>query len=397
MFNKAVLKEIEKSMSSLKHDGYNKHTVKSLERSLNQFFTDSECKEVIFTENLSKPFFGMCVYVILDSKTTQDILTDDDSVRLSKYVVEIDSKIFTEKNLTTKEATACLLHEIGHVVNDSYPVNVIRQAIDSYMVETKQNIKYVDSSAYWNFLSYGIQDSIRRITSIFCKDDYEIIADEFVVLCGYGNELESAFKKISNGGLSGVRDKSLKSKLTVLDWTLRTYNQMGLMRSNSIRTLNKIKSLTGSKAEIESINKAIDTLQEVNPTLQIRECKITDYDGEIVIENGFLYETTNKKSLVSRIQKKGLRGVEEDVYEYQMRIRNVEDELEAINILRQINTRMAMLEDWIDNNPEDVNIERYQKCYNKYDLLRDELTSKTTYTSKNYQIWFDYDALDNKR
>ena len=176
------------------------------------------------------------------------------------------------------------------------------------MVETKQNLKYVDSAAYWNFLAYGIQDSVRRVTSIFFKDNYEIIADEFVVLCGYGNELESAFKKISNGGLSGVRDESLKGKLTVLDWTLRTYNQMGLMRSNSIRTLNKIKGLTGSKAEIEAMNKAIDALQEVNPTLQVRECKITDYDGEVVIENGFLYETTNKNSLVCRIQKKGLRG-----------------------------------------------------------------------------------------
>lgn len=397
MFNKTALKDIEKAMSNLKASGYNKQTIKSLESSLNKFFTDSDCKEVIYSENLSKPFFGMCVYVVLNSKTTQDILTDDGSVRLSNYIVEIDSKIFTEKGLTTKEATACLLHEIGHVVNDSYPVDVIRSAIDSYMVETKQNLKYVDSAAYWNFLAYGIQDSVRRVTSIFFKDNYEIIADKFVVLCGYGNELESAFKKISNGGLSGVRDESLKGKLTVLDWTLRTYNQMGLMRSNSIRTLNKIKGLTGSKAEIEAMNKAIDALQEVNPTLQVRECKITDYDGEVVIENGFLYETTNKNSLVCRIQKKGLRGVEEDVYEYQMRIRNVEDELEAINILRQINTRMAMLEDWMDNNPEDPNIERYQKCYNKYDLLRDDLASKTTYTGKNYQIWFDYNALDNRK
>lgn len=396
MFNKEVLKDIEMNMASLKAKGYNKNVLTSLKNNLNRFFTDSKCKEVYYTENMSKPFFGAAVYIKLSSKQTMKILMEDDQIRLSEYSIEIDSKLFTEKMLTAKEATACLLHEVGHTVNDSYPVNIVRQAIDTYMVETRQTIKYVDSDAYWKFLAYGIEDSIRRLTSIFCIDKYEILADEFVVACGYGDALESAFKKISNGGNIGPTDDSFKGKLTVMEWTLRTYSEMGYMRSSAIRTLNKMKSLTGCRTDIEKMNDAIAALQDVNPSLQIRECTLSS-TGEVTIKDGFVLEEAGNKGLVSNIQKKGLRGIEEDVYEYQMRIKNVSDELEAIHLMRQINTRMSMLDDWMEANPKDPNIDRYQKCWNKYDLLRDELSTKDIGTSKNYQLWFDYDALDNKK
>ncbi len=197
MLNKTYIKNIQDALASIRFTVTNGEKVtssqeKDLQNALNKFFSDSECKSVLYTDNISKPFFGMCVRVYIGSSTVEKILTDDNQVRLSKYSVEIDSKLITEKMLNSSELTACLLHEVGHVIDDSTPVNVIRKAIDCNLLDSKDQIKYVDSSAYWDFLAYGLVDSFRRINSIFCRNDAEIVADEFVVLCGYGEQLESA-------------------------------------------------------------------------------------------------------------------------------------------------------------------------------------------------------------
>ena len=381
---------LQDSMNKLKTN-QSQTTLNNIKKELNKFFRDSECREIIFTKNTDKLFFGMCTYAIISNHTTMEILTNDEPVRIKEYSIEIDSKIL-EVGFTTRELTAIILHEVGHLVNDTSTSDEIRKAIDEYVADIGSELKLADINGIVPLFSFAIQDCYRKATSIFSKRNEEVIADQFVFLCGYGDDLESAFKKIVR------QNKNINSevnKFMVLDWTLRIYKDIGIHRTGAIKTLNRMNHLTGSKMQKNIIDKAVKGLQRINPNY-VRECYIS-YESIIVSENGIVVtESGGKpKGLVEKIQKRGLKGIDEDLYEYSLRIKNVETEEEAMLILRQMNARMSVLDDYI--NYSDISEKeriKWETVYEKYYKLREELVKKTIYNRKNYGIWFDYNQLD---
>lgn len=381
---------LQDSMNKLKTN-QSQTTLNNIKKELNKFFRDSECREIIFTKNTDKLFFGMCTYAIISDHTTMEILTNDEPVRIKEYSIEIDSKIL-EVGFTTRELTAIILHEVGHLVNDTSTSDEIRKAVDEYVADIGSELKLADINGIVPLFSFAIQDCYRKATSIFSKRNEEVIADQFVFLCGYGDDLESAFKKIVR------QNKNINSevnKFMVLDWTLRIYKDIGIHRTGAIKTLNRMNHLTGSKMQKNIIDKAVKGLQRINPNY-VRECYIS-YESIIVSENGIVVtESGGKpKGLVEKIQKRGLKGIDEDLYEYSLRIKNVETEEEAMLILRQMNARMSVLDDYI--NYSDISEKeriKWETVYEKYYKLREELVKKSIYNRKNYGIWFDYNQLD---
>ena len=353
---------------------------------LNKFFKDSNCKEVIFTKNTDKLFFGMTTYFVLEDP--ESVILDDKPMRIKEYYIEIDSKLL-DLGLSKKELVAVLLHEVGHLVNDSTPIDEVRKAIDVYMAENREQVSIGDVYNNNRFFTLAIRDSIRKMYSIFTRKDEEILADEFVVMCGYGEYLESAYKKIVAS--ANHINKNVSNKLLTLDWTFKVYKNMKYYRNIALRVLNKSKGYTGSKYEKKEIDEAIDNLKKVDVD-NIRECSVI-YEA-IKVDGCSFRESEdmrNNKSFIGRIRHRGLRGLEEDVYEYQMRIRNVEDTDDAINLMRQINSRMAVLDDYLSSCGDipEKEIQRWEKCLSKYDILREELAKKTVYNRKNYGLWFD--------
>lgn len=380
----------ERAMSHLKQR-QDKATLNEIKSELNRFFKDSTCEEVIFTKNTDKLFFGMCTYAVLDDQQANQVFTDSNPIKINRYYIEIDSKIL-DIGLTKAELTAILLHEVGHLVNDTTPIETVRNAIDVYMEKNKTEISLQSIVGIDQFLKYVINDSIRKTISIFNRNDEEILADEFVVTCGYGKELETAYKKLV-ASMSMV-NKNVSNKLVVLDWMFQIYKNMKMYRLVALKTLNKCKAYTGSTLEKKGIDNAINNLQHY--TEPVRECKLIV--DSIVIKEESTY--INEDGLVKRIQRSGLKGLEEDVYEYMMRIRNVEDSDEAILLIRQINTRMSVLDDFLTNSNDLPEKERarWEKCYDKYYSLREELSKKIVYNKKNYGLWYDYNyiGVDNK-
>ena len=59
-----------------------KSSIKEIQSSLNKLFKQSECKDVMFTENTDKMFFGLNVFPILPAKEIYNILTSD-----RKYII----------------------------------------------------------------------------------------------------------------------------------------------------------------------------------------------------------------------------------------------------------------------------------------------------------------------
>lgn len=362
-------------------------TLNKLKNELNKFFKDSTCEEVIYTRNYDKLFFGMTTYAVLDNETTHKILWESEPVRIKKYYLEIDSKLFN-LGLTSREITAIVLHEVGHLVNDSTPTAEVRKAIDTYMKKYHTNLSIRDEKQTVAIFKYAIQDSMRRITSFFTRRDEEILADEFVFMCGFGKELESAYKKIVNNSLVINKDNS---KLVTLIWAITIYNSLGIHRVEAIKKLNRLKQLSSSQLEQKALQGAINNI-DMTAIDVTREASI-DVTGAIVITESKvnpILEADFKDTIVSKIQRKGLNGLNEDVFEYQMRIRNVTTEDEAIVLLRQINTRMAILDDFLTNsNITEKEYEKYHQLYIRYEDLREELAEKNVYNKKRYGLWFE--------
>ena len=148
--------------------------------------------------------------------------------------------------------------------------------------------------------------------------------------------------------------------------------------------MNKGKSLTGSKLEKKELDIAIKSLDKMEYTVQR--------------ESAVILEGLKHNSLFAGIRRDGLKNLEDDLYEYSIRIKNVNEEDEALLILRQINMRMGIIDDYINNeNLDEKEKDRWYKLYNKYSTLRDNLSKKAIYDRKAYGLFVDYNMFDNNR
>lgn len=362
--------DLETIMFNFKND-QSSSRLRAIKDELNRFFKDSVCREVIFTKNYDKMFFGMCVMPYLDGDTAIEIITNNNKKRITSYFIEIDSKLL-ELDLTAKELVAVLLHEVGHLVNDSRPIEEVRNALNIYLGKNNDHLVITDSIHYRDLLAYALKDSLRKVTSLFFKEDEEIIADEFAVACGYGPELESAYSKIVRK--SGTINRDVRNKLLVMQWTLRIYKDIKIRRIGAIRTLNRAKSLSSStleKREIVTISNAINQI---------------DDDALIQESTNFLMRKTNE--IYKNFKYKGMRSLEDDLYEYNLRVKNVDDQEDALMVLRQINLRLAMIDDYMMTEKlSESERERWDKLRVKYQMVRDELSKRKVYDGKYYGLF----------
>lgn len=342
-----------------------------LRQELNTFFKDSTCKQVIYTRNSDKMFFGMAVMPIIRDEDVYNIIQDDYPIRVKEYYLELDSKLFDPKlALSNKEIVAVLLHEVGHMVNDATPIETVRKNIDLYLVKNHQTIKTSDNVHYREILAFGIKDALRKVTSLFEKKDDEILADEFVVACGYGPELESAFEKIIRQSYN--INKDVDNKFIVLAWVIRLYGDIKLKRIPAIRSLQKASGYTGSKLEKHELENVTRRLYRI--------------DDSSLIEASIIDSVKARANAVTaRLKYKGIRSYEDDLYDYNIRAKATQDEDEALELMHKINTRLNIIDDYITS--EDINEaekKRWFSLIDRYNKLRDYLSNKQLYRN-NYR------------
>lgn len=361
----------ERIMSLIKQSRSGKY-LNELKEELNKFFKDSTCNIVLYTENYDNLFFGMCVIPNLNSKIINSILKESNPIsdRISSYILEIDSKLL-DLGLTAKELVAVLLHEVGHLVNNSEPLREVQNYYNMYMTKNNLTINFTYLNKHSELFEYAIQDAIRNITSLFKKTNEEIIADEFSVYCGYGKELESAYKKIISKAIT--INSSVPNKLVTLQWVLRIYSQLGVQRLYAIKTLNRCIQLSGSKIEKDRMSRLALSLNKIKP-------------NHMIEESVNLFKKTNE--IYKNVLQKDIKKLEDDLYEYNLRVKNVDEHEEALTLMRQINSRLNILEDHVGSGNLNSNEkERWYDLINKYRILREELSKKTTYDDKYYGLF----------
>jgi hypothetical protein len=354
----------------------------NLRKELNKFFKDSKCTDIIYTRNDSL-FFGMCVYPVVSTLDVQMIVQDDGKYRFKNYVIEIDSKIFNPIiDITPNELLAMLLHEVGHIINDPNPVEQVRDAINVSLAKENTTLSIVDTVQYYQILAYGIKNTVRKMNSMFfIYRDGEVLADEFVMMCGFQDELNNVFRKLCKNGMKVNDDVN---KLAALTWTLNLYKNVELRRIPALKLLRRASSITSSKLDkkeyeiVANALKSIDTSAIKEAAKPFKDC---DFYYVLVQEGASLKKKDTKFAILRKmVTNNKLRDFESDVYEYTLRSRHVATEEDALYLMRQINLRITAIEDALNKERfDEYERDRWFALHDKYCSLRAEMAANTKY------------------
>jgi hypothetical protein len=392
------LKNIERAMASIRMNPRSQSNLNRLRTELNKFFPEATCNNVFYSDNKDKLFFGMAVVPSLTDEQVAAIALadgdDKDLLRVKQYSIDIDSKLLDSLVLTDKELTAIVLHEVGHLVIDDSPAKIVQRNMDMYFKKNRTQMDANQLSYCPDVIRYGIEDAMVKAVSLWYRDE-EVAADSFVVACGYGPELETALNKIGTNAYSMAKGANVP-KFIMLYWSLRVYKEVHLKRVAAVKTLDRAAAIEGStlqKNKMTYLKKRL--LTYVAPIAAVKgdiQNPISDVQLKemAALTESFLVE--NK--LFANLKTAGLRSIENDYYEYQMRLNNVEDELDALQLLREINNRMSALDNYLAS-PKISEGERkkYLQLYNGYFKLREILSKKKIWKKSQYGLYYNYNDL----
>lgn len=343
----------------------------------------ANCVNLIYTINTDKLAFGCVVMPRFRGEEVNNLLISGDPIRIQDIEVEIDSKLF-DYAFTDEQIAMIILYNICHMVNDHNPTARVREAIDTYLMNHDTQLVIKDSIQYQPIMTLGICDALVQFTNCLYLDT-EIESDPFLENLGFeenfGDTLATLFQVIPGANAEINR----KPRLNMLDWALRLYVDVKKERIPAIHLLDKCISICGSTLYKNKFQTVINCLHKIDTDSYVQEAY-----------NEFLNEAKkNKKSLFSQIKYAGLRGIEEDFYEFMVRARNADTEEEVMYALKQINVRLAILDDYLRNEEmSDQDRQRWTALYNKYVAIRDEIANKKVYNKRNYGIFVDYNRLD---
>ena len=358
----------------------------ALKKELNKFFKDSECKEVLYTNNTDKMFFGAKVIAMLDADDIYEYLVEEEPERISKYIIELDSHLFDPiLDLSEEELLAVIIHEVGHIVGDTEPMENARNALNAYLTNNKTHIKISQSIHYKEILAYGLKDYLSKTKSMFYTSNAsEIYADEFARAYGLGEAWGTAYDKITKNNIK-LYENSEISKFITFGWTLSVYANLKIRRVGAIRTLMRAKQLTGSKLEIMEMDNVIRRIKRI--------------DDDVIFES-----TGSNDSLRLKIKAKmkkarinNLRTIDGTFFELNMQIRNVENENDALYLMRQINNSIAIIEEYRSNEDlDEFERKKWDDALKRFIQLRENLSSSVTYKN-NYAMIIQYpDIVENR-
>lgn len=392
------LKRIEQCMSAIKTSPKTMSNYTKLRSELNDFFPEAKCNNIFYTDNKDKLFFGMMVLPSLTDEQVTAIALDDGSnkelYKVKEYSIDIDSKIIETIDLNARELTAVLLHEVGHLVIDDSPTKIIQRNMDEFFRKERTNVDINKLAQCPDILKFGIEDAMVKCVSLWYKDE-EVVADSFVVSCGYGDALQTVLRKTSSS-IYFMSSGANVPKFIMLHWSLRLYTDINAKRIPAIKTLEKAISISGSNLLGNKMDYLRKRLINFVPPISSVKGSIANpiLDSSIRETTNLIESLLRENKVFNSLKMSGLRSIESDSYEYEMRIRNVEDEMEALQLLREINSRLSMVENYMGSPKlSQGDLDRCKNMYSKFIRLREELSKKKIYKRKNYGLWYDYNDL----
>ena len=366
-------------IDSLKQDA-DPDVLRNFAYELNMFFRDVKCEGVLYTNNTDLDFFGVYVQPVLKEKDIYPLLVSDYTTTIEKYYVELDSKLFNPVlGLTNREILAIILHDIGSMINSSGPIDRAVKEIDLYLDTTNDVLRTTDNVNYVAILTFGLKDLLHKLTSIFTADLTSNVAiDDFIMSCGFINELNSAISKLKKFGYLNMFSEG-GSPSTIIAWTIRIYNDIKGQRIRTIRLLRKAASYTPVRLVKREMNHMITALSRI--------------DDSSILESVFDDVKLKYQSMTKKFTMSSIKDIEEDYYDYAVTLQNVNDEDDALLLLHKINSRMSVIDGILnDDNPQISDRERkaFADLYERYNKLRNEVVAKKVYKRNYRRIYVNY-------
>lgn len=347
---------------------------------LNRFFKpDAECMNFYYTINTDKLPFGCVVMPQFNGVEIQNfIIVGENPSSISKYDVEIDSKMF-DYGLTDEEVAAVMLYNIYHMIKDLNPLNRVRVAVDLYLTNYEKSIVVKNSVQYQAILAFGLYDALVQFTS--CLNlPAEVESDPFldsIELDCFKEALDKLYRQIPGC----ENEASRRPNLSMLHWALRLYDDVEKERIPAIHVMDRAKDLTASQLYISKMNSVITAMNRIDTDLVLNEAV------ELLLS-----ESKKRGGFLANLKYSGLRDIENDLYEFQIRAKNAETEQEVMYALKQINARLAILDDYIKENQDDPDLDRWINVKMEYMEIRDTLAKKKLH-KRAYGVFVDYNAL----
>ena len=355
---------------------------------INSIFDENKCLDVLYTLNTDKQFFGIRINPAMSASDATVILSTDEKVRLVNYQIEFDSKLF-DIGLSGDELVAITIYEIASMMDNTEIFDNLRALIDCNVVTNDDVISIRDSVNYAQLIIFAIKDTMYKLSSMIFKDEPEdLLANPATAATETGESLLSAREKIISS-ISGLGDTFRTPKPVILEWMFLMYRDMKINSGIISDTLNDAKAFTASRLEIAEIDKTLDAINRIDSS--IIESKNIDLNH--FFEKKHL-SSLNEVSLFRSLKKNGLRGIENELYEYTMRVKNCTDADDAYLVMRGINNRLGVLEDYIYSEQlTDSDRRHWEEVAQAYRDLRVVL-SKKKLEGKQYGLFFDYNKLD---
>lgn len=370
-------------IDSLKQDA-DPDVLRNFAYELNMFFRDVKCEGALYTNNTDLDFFGVYVQPVLKEKDVYPLLISDYTTTIEKYYVELDSKLFNPLlGLTNREILAIILHDIGSMINSSGPIDRAVKEIDLYLDTTNDVLRTTDNVNYVAILTFGLKDLLHKLTSIFTADlSSNVAIDDFIMSCGFINELNSAISKLKKFGYLNMFSEG-GSPSAIIAWTIRIYNDIKGQRIRTIRLLRKAASYTPVRLVKREMNHMITALSRI--------------DDSSILESVFDDVKMKYQSMTKKFTMSSIKDIEEDYYDYAVTLQNVNDEDDALLLLHRINSRMSVIDGILnDDNPQISDRERkaFADLYERYNKLRNDVVAKKVYKRNYRRIYVNYGEDD---
>ena len=272
-----------------------------------------------------------------------------------KWVIEIDEKILTERelNFTSKELTAMLLHEVGHIVCSTSIPNRVSLILRYELMNTKfSNKALLKTSLFRKIMALPILD--------ICIDDgkkdmhsikEEVKADAFAKKYGYTKELIDALSKLSQYGSQKKDDMNTKL-IKDSRFALSTLDEFQQRKDKLAKgNLLSLVKMTESPYIKDFVNEFVESVFEDNENSKSvvngRKIEFMHERADSIINDEIMMEFFILKKTLKKIDPADLD------YIYS-KIQTMETEYDRMIIVSYIHSKLDLVEYYISilENPE---------------------------------------------
>ena len=283
VYNKDALQDIENAFVRLKSNESDLNSCNKIGDALSRICGKTVRVSTVSPTSRNQSCSVMSVYPsesVLDKIIDAIVNNQQDAIieRIwnmnTEWNIEIDTRILgSDANLTEKELTALILHELGHITESNSVPSRISKVIRYQVAKTSGVNKELLKDTFFNKLLYIPLAHACAMNRNKSALRHEMQADAFAMKYSYGKELSSAIDKIMGyAGTDGNPDKELEE---LMGFSIDSLVNLQKRQNNIVRKnmmimaaatpshfakglVNKISNgLTGSKVVGASVNEAV--------------------------------------------------------------------------------------------------------------------------------------------